>query len=183
MPRTVLNQYTQITNGGVRTLIYDSDGNLTNDSVFVYTWDGENRLIQVEPLSATSGSKRVRCRYDYMSRRFEKAVDTWNGSAWESFSTNRFLWDGWLAVAEISDTGVNLVTNCCVWGIDLSGTLGGAGGIGGLLACRGPPGTNWLYIADGNGNITEVLDADAPTNLLAHYSYSPFGEVLEATGS
>ena len=77
-----LNQYTQITNGGVRTLYHDSDGNLTNDSVFVYSWDGENRLIQVEPLSATSGSNRVRCRYDYMSRRFEKAVDTWNGSAW-----------------------------------------------------------------------------------------------------
>ena len=24
----------------------------------------------------------------------------------EASSTNRFLWDGWLAVAEISDTGV-----------------------------------------------------------------------------
>jgi hypothetical protein len=32
-----------------QTLLYDLDGNLTNDGKFIYTWDGENRLTTVEP--------------------------------------------------------------------------------------------------------------------------------------
>lgn len=64
-----LNQYTSITNGGLRILSYDLDGNLTNDSTFVYVWDCENRLI-----SASSGTQKVEFAYDYMSRRVSKKV-------------------------------------------------------------------------------------------------------------
>jgi len=31
-----------------QVLQYDADGNLTNDSRFSYSWDGENRLLKVE---------------------------------------------------------------------------------------------------------------------------------------
>jgi len=52
-----------------------------------------------------------------------------------------------------------------VRGSDLSGTLEGAGGIGGLLArSHGYSGGNWAtnsyYFADGNGNITFMLDSN-----------------------
>src|SRR5207237_2809540 len=30
---------------------YDGDGNLTNDSVWAYVWDGENRLVQMSNLT------------------------------------------------------------------------------------------------------------------------------------
>ena len=52
-----LNQYTQITNGGLRTLLHDLDGNLTNDSVFAYSWDGENRLIAATPVTCQRAVK------------------------------------------------------------------------------------------------------------------------------
>jgi len=75
-------------------------------------------------------------------------------------------------------------TNFHVWGQDLSGTLEGAGGIGGLLAqVRG---TNvWLYTYDGNGNVVDVLDAtllDIPPPVVAHYEYDPFGRVVSSSG-
>ena len=43
-----LNPYTQISNlQSTNQLAYDPDGNLTNDGVWVYGWNGENRLTTV----------------------------------------------------------------------------------------------------------------------------------------
>jgi RHS repeat-associated protein len=161
-----LNQYTTITNGGIRTLAYDLDGNLTNDSVFAYTWDGENRLISAEQVGTAVPA--VRFAYDYMSRRVEKAV---NGV------TNRFVYDGWNLVSETTSTGV---TNDYVWGLDLSGTLQGAGGIGGLLAVvhNGQP---CHPVADANGNITDYVDTNG--TVVAHYEFDAFGNTIVATGN
>ncbi len=71
------------------------------------------------------------------------------------------------------------------WGPDLSGSVGGAGHIGGLLALQdhvdaGEP----VYLAgyDGNGNLTSLTDA-GDGSLVAAYEYSPFGELLRSTGS
>ena len=52
-------------------------------------------------------------------------------------------------------------TNLYVWGLDLSGSLQGAGGIGGLLATVRPDPTNslqstaYLPCFDANGNVSE----------------------------
>src|SRR6266404_5345484 len=50
---------------------YDADGNLTNDSVWAYRWDGENRLIQMSNLTAvaTAGRKKLDFQYDALGRR------------------------------------------------------------------------------------------------------------------
>ena len=45
----------------------------------------------------------------------------------------RFVYDGWNVVL-VLDGSSNLKRKY-TWGLDLSGTLQGAGGIGGLLAC------------------------------------------------
>jgi len=71
-------------------------------------------------------------------------------------------------------------------GLDLSGSLQGAGGIGGLLAAQlyNPTTSNSttvLYTYRANGNVSELVDATG-TNILAHYEYSPFGEAIVATG-
>jgi RHS repeat-associated protein len=71
-------------------------------------------------------------------------------------------------------------------GPDLSGTLEGAGGIGGLLArsdqySSGNPTRNNYYHADGNGNITYLVDSSQ--GLAARYRYDPFGNTIASGGT
>jgi RHS repeat-associated protein len=58
-----------------------------------------------------------------------------------------------------------------------------AGGVGGLLmlTAHASPNTNCFVSYDGNGNVTALLDS-AGGGALARYEYSPFGELLRATG-
>ncbi|MEI7881808.1 MAG: hypothetical protein WCI95_13160, partial [bacterium] len=161
-----LNQYTQITNGGVRTLTYDSDGNLTNDGAFAYSWDSENRMI-----GAASGNTDARYSYDYMSRRYQKIV---NGV------TNKFICDGWNLVSEFANNGSQIISNRYVWGLDLSGTLQGAGGIGGLLSVT-RNGVTYFPCYDANGNITDYVDTSG--TVVAHREYDAYGNTLVASGS
>ena len=66
-----------------------------------------------------------------------------------------------------------------VWGRDLSGTLGGAGGTGGLLAVQ--RGGVWHFpLYDGGGNITAYIDESG--NVAATYAYGPYGETVSHTG-
>jgi RHS repeat-associated protein len=73
-------------------------------------------------------------------------------------------------------------------GNDLSGSLEGAGGIGGLLArSSGYSGStgNWsthdYYHADGNGNITCLVDTSQ--TLAASYRYDPYGNLISSSGA
>ena len=71
-------------------------------------------------------------------------------------------------------------------GTDVSGSLEGAGGIGGLLArSHGYSSGNWsthnFYHADGNGNITYLVDGSQ--GLAASYRYDPFGNPIGVSGS
>jgi len=68
-------------------------------------------------------------------------------------------------------------------GRDLSGGLQGAGGIGGLLALTlhsSLPTPHFFYHADGNGNITCLLNEKQA--VVARYVYEPFGNVLSLSG-
>ena len=49
---------------------YDSDGNLTNDGRWAYTWDAENRLVKAESLTSapTASKHKVEWTYDYQGR-------------------------------------------------------------------------------------------------------------------
>lgn len=118
-----LNQYTNINAGAVEP-VYDPDGNMTQLGPWAYDWDGENRLISV----ASNGVPVVQNQYDYMSRRIMKATAT---------QTNTFLYDDWNLVRE--DLGAAAPSSrSYVWGLDLSQSLQGAGGVGGLLAILSP---------------------------------------------
>src|SRR5205085_3309695 len=66
-------------------------------------------------------------------------------------------------------------------GNDLSGSVEGAGGIGGLLARTDDrAGTTAFYHADRLGNVTILINAlQVP---VAKYLYDPFGNLLSATG-
>jgi len=137
----------------------------------------------------TNGSTKLLFSYDYMSRRVRKDVVQWNGSLWQTNAIRSFSYDGWLLVSEIVDTPTpqHAVTNVFTWGLDLSGSLQGAGGVGGLVSAVLPNPTNslqptaCLYTYCANGNVSELVDTTG-TNILAHYEYSPFGEAIVATG-
>ena len=176
-----LNQYTGTGAEGVTNAwFYDSDGNLTNDGVRVYTWNAENRLKTVEPLGPAAGDRKLTLGYDYMGRRFRKVVSTYDGSAWQVTATNDFIYDGWNVIAEVGGQESEVSTNFYTWGLDLSGTSQGAGGIGGLLSITCPSGSNTqthLYCFDANGNVVQLINAD-DGSLTSQYHYTPFGNIV-----
>ena len=87
-------------------------------------------------------------------------------------------YDGWNVVAELN--GTNGVIRTFMWGLDLSGTAQGAGGVGGLLAI-GPASGNPSFVAyDGNGNVTGLMDAETGTTS-GQFEYGPFGETIRLT--
>ncbi|MEK7996172.1 MAG: hypothetical protein AAB403_20425, partial [Planctomycetota bacterium] len=169
---------------------YDDDGNLTGDGRWEYTWNSENRLTQVETADAVTNvvpRQKLMFEYDYMGRRISKSVYEWNGTTWVTNSVRRFLYDGWNMICELNNPAIgNSTTNLYVWGMDLSGSLQGAGGIGGLLTAQlyNPTTSNSttvLYCYDANGNIGQLVD-DTGTNILAHYEWSPFGTAVVSEG-
>jgi RHS repeat-associated protein len=123
---------------------------------------------------------RVEFDYDYMSRRVGKTVYEWGSNDWQEVSAITFLYDAWNLISEQTHKQTSAETNFFTFGLDLSGTLQGAGGIGGLVSAM--LGTNAVcYTYDGNGNVSELINC-AGGKIDAHYEYSPFGETIVATG-
>jgi RHS repeat-associated protein len=147
-----------------------------------YTYDGENRLIRMLSLSATPSNswRSLTFAYDPQGRRISKVVSNWTGSAWSLVLSNKFLYDGWNLIAELSGTN-NTVIRSYSWGTDLSGTIQGAGVVGGLLMTKDSAGMGYFVAYDGNGNVSALVNAVSGTTS-AEYGYGPFGEVLRATG-
>jgi len=173
-----LNQYTQISSnvGWVKPTEHDDDGNLLTCDGASYTWDAENRLIAVEPQTPAPGARKVAFTYDYMSRRVQKQVFDYADGSWVVAADTRFLYDGWNLIREVSSQ--NNQTVHYIWGLDLSGSLQGAGGIGGLLSRIDTSAYHYTY--DGNGNVGQLVD-DAGI-IAAHYEYDPFGNTISSHG-
>jgi RHS repeat-associated protein len=160
--------------------VYDLDGNLTQDGRWSYGWDAENRLLSMTSLSgAPSASKlQLNFAYDYKGRRIEKQVATYNGSGYATAYANQYIYDGWNLEA-IVNSGALL--NSFVWGLDSSGSMQGAGGVGGLLM-QNIVGNGVHFAAqDANGNVSALVSA-ANGTVTATYEYGPFGEIIRATG-
>ena len=183
------------------TFTYDDDGNMTGDSLWTYVWDAENRLREViSRLSTTSGSyKKIQFAHDYANRMVRKEVWKWDAAAasgagaWVSEYRRYFVWQGWNIIAELEErkpasgtyTGTATLLRRNVWGLDLSGSLQGAGGVGGLLAVQNHGGTapqTTTPVYDGNGNILAYHTLTTGVKV-ADFAYGPFGEPLKAYGS
>ena len=159
---------------------------LTADGRWSYEWDAENRLkaMQTLPAAADAGvpAQRLEFAYDAQSRRIRKAVyqlETLNlePETWVLKQDLRYLYDGWNVVAEFNlkpETSNLELVRSYAWGIDLSGTEQGAGGVGGLLLVHQTD----LVLApcyDGNGNITAYVNLENAA-VLAKFDYDPFGK-------
>ena len=159
------------------TFSYDYDGNLSQDGHWTYTWDGENRLIQMVSLTnaPTASKLRLTFTYDSKFRRISKAVEAYNGTTWTTNLAESFVYDGWNLVDELNATN-NSVIRSYMWGLDLSGTLQGAGGVGGLVAVEQARGVAGEFAAyDGNGNVAGYIQASNGTTP-SRLEYGPFGE-------
>jgi len=168
-----------------QTLAYDADGNLSFDGVWTYEWDGENRLIAMTMTNvaniAPTNRLRLEFAYDFQGRRVQKKVSHWDSNGWVLDSNSRFVYDGWNLLT-VFNSSLSLHTSF-MWGLDLSGTMDQAGGIGGLLLAvfYGTSTTSCFAGYDGSGNVTALLDSSGQP-VLARYEYGPFGETIRITG-
>jgi len=162
---------------------YDGNGNLTSkgqgSGITQYVYDDENRLIRLiygstyKTEYAYDGLGRLRVRTEYLY-----------SAGWYVASTTRYIYDGMRVVQERNGSNTPLVGY--TRGKDLSGTLEGAGGIGGLLArSSGYSGGSWpthhFYDADGNGNVTRLVTTTLTT--AASYKYDPYGRTISSSDS
>jgi RHS repeat-associated protein len=135
-----LNQYTQQSppQGGTCDFTYDDDGNMTavtdGRGTTQYSYNGENRLVAVQPAFPADGDKKLEFTYDYMGRRVLKKVDVWQTGTWVPLSDTLFLYDGWNIVSEWPAGSAPSDAKYYAWGLDVSQTMQGAGGAGGLIA-------------------------------------------------
>ena len=174
-----LNQYASTGSG--TNFVYDSDGNMTSDGAFSYSYDAENRLLAAYPLSPAVGSLAVENRYDHRHRRSRKVVKQYDGADWETKETHTFVWDGNNIVLErVESANGTTRTFEYFWGADKSGSEQGAGGVGGLLAVS-VDGVFYIPCYDHNGNI--IVYVSETGSIAAQHTYDPYGNVIDTYGS
>jgi len=181
-----LNQYTSISNQTATSAIsnptYDADGNTIDDARFIHAWNGQNRLISSTPISLTNGAKKVQSDYDATGRRWRKRVSTWSGT-WSLSETRLFWYEGWNIIEETVQLATQTNTVHYDWGLDLSGTMQGAGGVGGLLREHTYDGStvNTYHLTyDANGNVAQLIDTLG--TLAASYECDAFGGGISVAG-
>ena len=171
-----LNQYESIKelpSGPTLLPEFDAAGNMTAGPLptdvsanSTLSWDSENRLISV----VRPDAKVVTHTYDPAGRKIRKDLDG---------TTTPHLYDGWNLIGEYDDAWAAQKT--WVWGKDLSGTMRGAGGVGGLLVADETGGSDYHPLFDGNGNVTEYVNGAGA--VVAHHEYDPFGQEIVSSGS
>lgn len=207
------NQYTAISESAksaqsVDEPRYDKLGNLLQDTRNTYTWDADIHLLSVTTKSkdqprTKNQEQRTDFKYDALHRRVARTES-------QTQTTTLFIHDRWNVISEHqSGTGlqpVNPLSGAAAntspspaiakspsarhtWGDDLSGTLQGAGGIGGLLASTHSSSStkndeqrtkNWMHY-DSNGNVILLTNAGGKES--ARYEYDAFGKTILAQGS
>ena len=176
---TGLNQYGAIITGGVtNALVHDAWGNLTGTRPFRFTYSYAGNLLVGVGTNRVNGV-RAYADYDYdaQSRRAYKYVHPPSGP-------NRSHWyfhSGWSLQTEQWRQGNSGPYNFVhyVWGRDLSGTLDGAGGGGGLLTTE-VDGTWYFPLYDNNGNVTDYVSETG--EVVASYEYDAFGRTIDKSG-
>ncbi len=190
------NQLTNASPIGPQT--YDANGNPTYSSGnnVGYSYDDENRLVNwyyydggYNGNGAPTSAADLRTEFVYDGRgrlrqRVEYTASSGSPYSWIVSSETRYVYDGRRVIQERNSA--NTPTVSYTRGTDLSSTLEGAGGIGGLLArsdsySGGNPTRHVFYHADGNGNITYLVDSSQA--LAASYRYDSFGNTTASSGT
>ena len=170
-----LNQYTSLCASAslrLNNCTCDLDGNMTQFADWSYSYNAANRFKTL----STNGVLVLTNFYDAKSRRVRKVT---------AEASTTFFYDDWNLIEErVAHTNGTTSAIRYFWGKDLSGTLQGAGGVGGLLYLTVSNSNSQLelYIPcyDNNGNVTRYLDANG--NTVAQYTYDAFGNIISKSG-
>jgi RHS repeat-associated protein len=183
-----VNQMTQrIYSAQHQAIKYDLNGNMTNDTSLTYVYNAENRLTEVR-----NSSNKYVYYYDGLGRKvkviqyerqFGGKPPTWS---WVEIKTTIYHYDGWNCIAESEKSGSVLnIEKTYVWGTDVSGSLQGAGGVGGLISVKlVDEGMELLYCYDCNGNVIRLIDISSTAReTVGKYEYDPYGCLLTSSGT
>ncbi|HEY0760945.1 MAG TPA: RHS repeat-associated core domain-containing protein [Pyrinomonadaceae bacterium] len=127
---TTYNDANQATAFAGQTLTYDSNGNMTGDGTYTYTWNARNKLASI---SGTSFSASF--TYDVFGRRTSKTV---NGT------TTSYLYDGSNLVQEQS--GGSATANMVMGGLD-------------EVLARTDSTTSWSLLTDALGSTLALVNS------------------------
>ncbi len=182
-----VNAYTSITGSTAPT--YDLNGTgrgratRTNRFLFVegmastLVYDKENRLRSI---TRNLGGSVNSYTYDALGR-----ISTLTYSLNGVSTTEVYTWTGWtLLYRELIQNAVAIEKFRYTWGLDVSGTLEGAGGVGGLLAIEHNVNNNYSWDIryphyDANGNIMALSNSSG--QISARYRYDAFGKTILST--
>ena len=123
-------------------------------------------------------------RYDHLGRRVQKITPE---------ATHTYFYDGWMLIKETRHPAASQLGSDAAgsrvsmeedvieyhWGKDLSGAIGGAGGVGGLLYVK-INGDVYVPWYDAYGNVMGYWDAQG--NVVAEYTYDAFGKLIGSSG-
>ena len=155
-----LNEYAVI--GGTGTA-YSANGELLSAGDRTFAYDACGRLASV----AVGGTPVLVNRYDPEGRRVQSV---------DAAGTHTFVYDGWCPILEtLERADGSSETVEYVWGRDLSGSLQGAGGAGGLLYMK-RNGAVYVPLYDANGNVCAY--ADSAGAIAVAFAYDAFGNDL-----
>ncbi len=194
------NQLTTSTPSGANN--YDYNGNLISSGggALWFYYDAENQLTQVtsnnvagfitqwQTFLAYDGRQRLRLRIERAPAALAGGPAAPGGgvvplsAGWVTNSVTEYIYDGMRVIQERNQ--YNTPTVSYTRGTDLSGSMEGSGGIGGLLGrSHGYSAGNWskhnFYHADRNGNVTYLVNSSQTRS--ASYRYDPYGNALIAS--
>ena len=163
-----LNQYDEVTDlSGTLEPTYTANGELASFGPWTYAYDALSRLTA----AYSNGTLVVSNRYDHLGRRVQKITPD---------GTHTFLYDGWRPVLETVSRPGGTDRIEYHWGKDLSGTLDGAAGVGGLLYVK-RNGAIYVPFYDAFGNVMGYWDENGA--VVASYAYDAFGRTVAKSGT
>jgi RHS repeat-associated protein len=151
----IYNSANQMTALGVHAVVYDKNGNITNDGNRTYSWDAENRLLSVTLNAAPS--TRTTFQYDGLNRRV--GIVRFSHSATVE---TRYLWCG-VSVCQARNSADDVIRRYYPEGEIAFGV--------GLY-----------YSQDHLGSVRDVLSVQTGQTL-ASFDYDPFGNLKGASGN
>ncbi|HEY2033150.1 MAG TPA: RHS repeat-associated core domain-containing protein [Rhizomicrobium sp.] len=164
-----LNQYSTVASV---PFAYDLKGNLTNDGVFSYTYDAENRMLTAGPVTTYA--------YDPLGRRTKKTAPAapvwgmvnWNSFAWTASSTasTYFVDSGTDEIAEYSSAGA--LTTRYVPGPAIDEPI----------AQVKSDGTHSYFHTNRQGSVIAMSGAGA-AKVEGPYTYDPYGSCFKGATS
>jgi hypothetical protein len=150
--------------------------------------------METTPAAVTAGvpQERLEFAYEAQGRRVQKVVKLYSltAGAYVTLHDTRFIYDGWNLMAEFDfsprlpvSSSPHLLRSYA-WGRDLSGTMSGAGGVGGLVFAQqsstlinnsqSSQTSLQAPCYDGNGNITAYVDV-ASGAVMSKHDFDAFG--------